>query len=162
MYIKISMTTFYKYFLSVVCFVLFLPGFILAQGSGGGTGNTGGGGSGNTGGDGTGNTGGISVKLQNPLRMDSLEELLIAILNLIMVLMVPVMVFFIIFAGFKYVTARGNPNTIGEATKALTYAVIGAVIILGAVAISQMIKSTVDEFRVDTAASIYTDTPKLS
>ncbi|MBP9717494.1 MAG: hypothetical protein KBD44_02140 [Candidatus Pacebacteria bacterium] len=95
----------------------------------------------------------IKVSLQNPLRMDSLEEFLIAILNLIMVLMVPVIIFFIIYAGFKYVTARGNPGTISEATKALTYAVIGAVIILGAVAISQMIKSTVDEFRVDTANS---------
>jgi TRAP-type C4-dicarboxylate transport system permease small subunit len=85
--------------------------------------------------------------------MNTLEELLIAILNLIMVLMVPVIVFFIIYAGFKYVTARGNVSTIGEATKALTYAIIGAVIILGAVAISQMIKSTVDQFKARPTAS---------
>ena len=97
---------------------------------------------------------GIRVELKNPLRMDSLEELLIAILNLIMVLMVPIIVFFIIFAGFKYVTARGNPSTIQEATKALTYAVIGGVIILGAVAISQMIKSTVEEFQAEETASL--------
>jgi len=95
----------------------------------------------------------VTVELQNPLKMDSLEDLLVAILNLIMVLMVPIIVFFIIFAGFKYVTARGNASTIGEATRALTYAIIGAVIILGAVAISQMIKSTVDEFRTDDAAT---------
>lgn len=86
--------------------------------------------------------------------MDSLNDFLIAILDLIMVLMIPVIVFFIIFAGFKYVTARGNPATIGEATRALTYAVIGGVIILGAVAISQMIKSTVDQFRADEAAQV--------
>jgi hypothetical protein len=90
---------------------------------------------------------GIKVELKNPLRLNSIEELLVAILNLVMVLMVPVIVFFIILAGFKYVTARGNASQVQEATKALTYAVIGGVIILGAVAISQMIKSTVDEFR---------------
>lgn len=154
------MTTFHKYVLPIICVLLFLPGLVLAQGSD--DTNTGGNDDTNIGGNDDTNTGGITVSLQNPLRMDSLEELLVAILNLIMVLMVPVMVFFIIFAGFKYVTARGNPGTIEEATKALTYAVIGAVIILGAVAISQMIKNTVDEFRVDTTASIYIDASKLS
>lgn len=99
---------------------------------------------------------GIPVKLINPLRDDlgTIDALLLAILNLIMVLMVPIIVFFIIFAGFKYVTARGNPSTIGEATKALTYAIIGAVIILGAVAISQMIKSTVDQFSSNPAVTL--------
>lgn len=96
---------------------------------------------------------GITVKLNNPLRMNTLEELLVAILNLIMVLMVPVIVFFIILAGFKYVTARGNASSIEEATRALTYAIIGAVIILGAVVISTMIESTVDQFTAPTATT---------
>lgn len=123
------MTKTSKYLLIITYFLLGIPNFVFSATAGEG----------------------ITVKLNNPLKMNSLEELLIAILNLVMVLMVPIIVFFIILAGFKYVTARGNASTIGEATRALTYAIIGAVIILGAVAISQMIKSTVDEFRTDTA-----------
>ncbi len=86
------------------------------------------------------------VSLENPLRVNSLEELLVAILNIFMVLMIPIVVFFIIWAGFKYVTAQGNPGQIEEATTTFTYAVIGGVLILAAVAIAEIIRNTVDSF----------------
>ena len=87
------------------------------------------------------------VTLDNPLKnIETIEGLLVAILNIIMILMVPVIVFFIIYAGFKYVMAQGNASQVEEATRALTYAIIGGVLILGAVAISQIIKSVVDAF----------------
>ncbi len=86
------------------------------------------------------------VTLENPLRVNSLEELLVAILNIFMVLMIPIVVFFIIWAGFKYVTAQGNPGQIEEATTTFTYAVIGGVLILAAVAIAEIIRNTVDSF----------------
>ena len=87
------------------------------------------------------------VSLKSPLKnITSIEGLLVAILNIIMILMVPVIVFFIIYAGFKYVMAQGNASQVEEATRALTYAIIGGVLILGAVAISQIIKSVVDAF----------------
>ena len=63
-----------------------------------------------------------------------------------MILMVPIIVFFIILAGFKYVTARGNASQVEEATRALTYAIIGGVLVLGAVALSEIIKNVVDQF----------------
>jgi Type IV secretion system pilin len=88
-----------------------------------------------------------SVCLENPLNnINSIDALLVAILNIIMVLMVPVIVFFIIYAGFKYVMAQGNASQVEEATRALTYAVIGGVLILGAVAISQIIQNVVRAF----------------
>lgn len=86
------------------------------------------------------------VTLNNPLRVNSIEELLVAILNIFMVLMIPIIVFFIILAGFKYVTAQGNPGQIEEATTTFTYAIIGGVLILAAVAIAEIIKNTVDSF----------------
>ena len=89
----------------------------------------------------------IHVKLENPLKnVSSIEGLLVAILNIVEILMIPVIVFFIILAGFKYVTARGNSTKVEEATRALTYAVIGGVLILAAVAISGIIQSTVESF----------------
>ncbi|MFN3692963.1 MAG: pilin [Candidatus Paceibacteria bacterium] len=86
------------------------------------------------------------VTLDNPLRVNSIEELLIAILNIFMVLMIPIIVLFIILAGFKYVTAQGNPRQIEEATTTFTYAIIGGVLILAAVAIAEIIRNTVDSF----------------
>lgn len=86
------------------------------------------------------------VTLNNPLRVDSLEGLLIAILNIFITLMIPVIVFFIILAGFKYVTAQGNPGKIEEATTTFTFAIIGGVLILAAVAIAEIIKNTVQSF----------------
>ncbi len=86
------------------------------------------------------------VTLDNPLRVNSIEELLIAILNIFMVLMIPIIVLFIILAGFKYVTAQGNPGQIEEATTTFTYAIIGGVLILAAVAIAEIIRNTVDSF----------------
>ena len=88
-----------------------------------------------------------TVTLDNPLKnVSSIEGLLVAILNIVEILMIPVIVFFIILAGFKYVTARGNSTKVEEATRALTYAIIGGVLILAAGAISDIIQSTVESF----------------
>jgi len=88
-----------------------------------------------------------SVELINPLNnITSLEGLLVAILNIFITLMIPVIVFFIILSGFKYVTAQGNPNKIEEATTMFMYTVIGGVVILAAVAIAEIIRNTVAAF----------------
>ncbi len=99
-------------------------------------------------GEGTG-AGGSAVQrvtLDNPLRVGSLEALLVAILNIFTILMIPVIVFFIILAGFRYVTAQGNSGQIEEATTTFTYAIIGGVLVLAAVAIAEIISNTVDSF----------------
>ena len=53
----------------------------------------------------------------------------------------------IMYAGFLYVTARGNSSKIEKAHNALLWAVIGAAILLGAWVISQAISSTIDQLR---------------
>jgi hypothetical protein len=88
----------------------------------------------------------VPVELTNPLKINSLPEFINAILNIVMILMVPIIVFFIIYAGFRYVMAQGNASQVEEATKSLTYAVIGGVLILGAVAIAEIIKNLVAAF----------------
>jgi len=84
--------------------------------------------------------------LNNPIKVDSIQELLGIILRLAIIIATPIVVLFIILAGFKYVTARGNASQVEEATKALTYAVIGGVLIIGAVAISKIIEGLVKSF----------------
>lgn len=88
----------------------------------------------------------VRVKLENPLAINSLEELLIALLNVAVIIAIPIIVFFIVYAGFLYVTAQGNAEQVQKATRALTYAVIGGVLIIGAQAISYIIRDTACEF----------------
>ena len=93
---------------------------------------------------------GLQYTLENPLAgsgINSIEGLLTSILNILLIIAVPIIVFFIIFAGFSYVTAQGNPEKVKTATRSLTYAIIGGVLILGATALSAIIESVVVSFR---------------
>ena len=94
----------------------------------------------------TDNTGG-GVSLKNPLGDKDLMGFLQAILDVIMVLAVPLIVFMIIYAGFLFVMDRGSEKTLSQAKRALLYAVIGGVIILGAQAILEVVKGTVEAFK---------------
>jgi len=87
------------------------------------------------------------IKLENPLNVNSIEELIGGILNIVLILAVPVIVFFIIYAGFLYATARGNAEQVKKATTALTYAIIGGVLIIGSVAIAEIVKQLVLSFK---------------
>lgn len=84
--------------------------------------------------------------LNNPITFPSITELLQAILNVVVIISMPIVALFIIYAGFMYVTGRGNPQKIQDATRALTYGVIGGVIIIGSFAILEIISNLVDEF----------------
>lgn len=63
-----------------------------------------------------------------------------------MIFAVPLIIFMIIYAGFTYVMAQGNETKVSTANRALLYAVIGGVIILGANVILAVIQGTVDSF----------------
>lgn len=82
----------------------------------------------------------------NPLEFPSISDLLSAILNVLVVIATPFIVFMIIYAGFMYVTARGNPEQIKTASRALTYAVIGGLVVIGSTAITIIIQNVVGKF----------------
>ncbi len=75
---------------------------------------------------------GVPVSLESPLHVRSIEELLLSIIAIVLVFATPIIIFFIIYAGFLYVTARGNEQQISQASRALLYAIIGGLLILGA------------------------------
>lgn len=87
-------------------------------------------------------------ELKNPLdpSLGSIPDLLLAILNVVIIIAMPIVALYIIYAGFMYVAAQGNPVKVQEATRALTYGVIGGVIIVGAVAILAIIRNFVGAF----------------
>ncbi len=88
-------------------------------------------------------SGGGSVTIKNPLKATSITDLFMDLIEVVLVFATPLIVFFIIYAGFLYVTARGNPEQISQANKALLYSVIGGILILGAFVILRVIEGTV-------------------
>lgn len=87
-----------------------------------------------------------SETFKNPITFGSIPELLAEILNVAIIISIPIVVFFLIYAGFLYVTAQGNPEKIKDASRALFYGIIGGVIIVGSVAILTIVRSVVDAF----------------
>jgi len=88
-----------------------------------------------------------SRSFENPLGgISRLDELFFQIVNVLLVIAVPIIVFFLIFAGFMYVTAQGNPEKIKLASQSLLYGIIGGVIVLGSSAIMVIISNLVDAF----------------
>ena len=96
-------------------------------------------------GPGAGNGG---VALQNPLQMNDLVSVIVAIADILLILAVPIIIIFIVYAGFLYVTAQGNSSKIQDAHRALLYALIGGAIILGAKVISAIVATTVNSITV--------------
>ena len=70
------------------------------------------------------------IKIDNPLKANTLWELLDAIIVFIFYLAVPIAVIMIIIAGFYFVTAAGEPNKITTAKQIILYTLIGLLIIL--------------------------------
>lgn len=81
----------------------------------------------------------------NPIAADDLSTLLSDLLRVVTLIGSIVVVFFIILAGFKYVTARGDEKQIQSATKTLTWTAVGAAVILGAQVLADAIQGTVNE-----------------
>lgn len=88
----------------------------------------------------------MSKDFINPLTFTNINDLFAAIVNVIIIMATPIVIFFLILAGFHYVTARGNPEKLQVASQSLLYSVIGGVIILAAVAIMVIIKDIVGKF----------------
>ena len=94
--------------------------------------------------DGGGITGGSnSSRLQNPLKVDSIAELIKAIADIIFQIGFVVAVIFIILSGFKFVTARGKPEELAKARSMFMWTILGTAILLGAVIIADVVQNTV-------------------
>ncbi len=105
---------------------------------------------------GASNSSKVSVKLNNPFRVCpssgtgscGLLELLQAMIdNIVLPIGGVLIVLAFIYTGFRYVMAQGNATEISKVTTMFKYTVIGAVLLLGAAAISQVVKGTLDQFQ---------------
>lgn len=96
--------------------------------------------------------------LQNPIRFGTLDDFLLAIVQVVVQYGAILVVFFLVYAGFKFVIAQGNPEKISEAKKMFVWVVVGAFVLLGVYVIREAICGTLNELRNELRAP---GTPEL-
>ncbi len=89
---------------------------------------------------------GGSGGLINPLGSTcELTVLFAKLLELLALIAFPIIVLFIVYIGFLFVSSQGKPEKLKEARNYFFWALVGALLILGAEALSYAIKATVDQ-----------------
>ena len=81
--------------------------------------------------------------LTNPINAGTINEFIKVFVIGDLKIGIPVVALAIIYCGFLFVKARGNPEELSKAKDALLYTLIGAAILLGSLAIAELIVSTV-------------------
>ena len=91
-----------------------------------------------------------SFTLPSPLSVKGgIIGLVEAILNnIVLPLGASVAAIAIIYSGFLYVKAQGNKSELEKAHEAIKWSIVGTAVILGAWALAQLIKGTIDALRV--------------
>jgi hypothetical protein len=91
----------------------------------------------------------VTTGLKNPLKDDygSIPGLMTGLMNVVVEIGAVVAVFAIIWVGFMYVKAMGNPEKVKEAHKALLYVCIGIAILVGAKVITAIVTNTINQVR---------------
>jgi len=84
------------------------------------------------------------IVLDNPLGKDTtLRSFIVKALEVVRNIGFVIAVFFIVYAGFMFVTARGNDEKLKKAKMAFLGAVIGTAILLGAQIFANAIEATI-------------------
>lgn len=83
------------------------------------------------------------TQICNPLKYDTLCKLLEAILRIVTQIGAIIAVLLIIWSGFLFITAQGNPGKLKAAKNTLITTLVGTAVLLGASAIAQITIQTV-------------------
>lgn len=96
----------------------------------------------------SGNAEPTSIKLVNPLKtIDDIPSFVRALLDIVLTIAIPVIALAIIYAGYKFIAAQGNPTKLEEAKNTLIYVLIGAAILLAAYVIAEAVVNTINAIR---------------
>lgn len=81
---------------------------------------------------------------------NNLWSFLQKLLQAVVIIFFPIIVLMVVFTGFLFVTAQGNEQKLSQAKQALVWTFVGALVILGAQALSFAVKATVDDIKAGT------------
>ncbi len=99
---------------------------------------------------GGGNSSSNSIPLENPLKNGGIKDIptfVEKLLSIVMKVGVPLVAIAIIYTGYLFIAAQGNPEKLKTAKDAILYVFIGAVILLGAYVIAQTLQGTINSIR---------------
>ncbi len=85
--------------------------------------------------------------LCNPLGYDSLTTFLANILKIVAQIGFPVVVLFLVYIGFLYVSSASKPEKLAKVHGYFFWAVVGGLVVLGAEALSLAIQATVQQIQ---------------
>ncbi len=90
-----------------------------------------------------------SAQLNNPLsaggqRIDSIGDFIKEMLEAAVFILFPIAVVFIVYSGFLFVFAQGNPEKLSTAKRNFMWTIVGMALLLGAWALAQLIDNTLD------------------
>ena len=81
--------------------------------------------------------------IENPISPKTVTDFIITILEGVIKIGIPIIALALVYCGFLFVAARGNSEKIKTAKDSLIYTLIGAAILLGSLAIAQLINNTI-------------------
>lgn len=84
-----------------------------------------------------------SVLFKNPLGAENFEDLVQNITKWLVRIATPIGVIVIVYAGAKFLMAKGDPTKINEAKQVLWYAIIGLAIVFAASGLVSLVRSII-------------------
>ena len=84
-----------------------------------------------------------SVTFTNNVTAPGAREFLDSIFSVVTYMAIPVIILALMYAGFMFITARGNWDKIRTATYNVSYVILGAALILGAYMIANLLYNTI-------------------
>ncbi|HEY4477901.1 MAG TPA: pilin [Candidatus Paceibacterota bacterium] len=84
-----------------------------------------------------------TTKVINPIKIDTVNGFIKTVLEGIIKIGIPVIAIALVYSGYLFVEAMGDPGKLKKAKDAFVYCFIGAAILLGSWALAQMISDTV-------------------
>jgi hypothetical protein len=86
-----------------------------------------------------------ATTLENPTSFRSIQDLVANMLKLMVMVAIPIITLFMVYAGFKFVLAQGNEEELATAKRNFFYVVLGSIFILGAWVFASLLGNTVTE-----------------
>jgi hypothetical protein len=81
-------------------------------------------------------------KLQNPLKANSVGELVQNFVEIVSYLVILFAVLMLVWTGLQYILARGNPTKMSDLSKRLMWIIVGIAIVIGARVIISIVINT--------------------
>lgn len=81
--------------------------------------------------------------LCNPIKSNTLQELLTTLVDILMLLALPVLTLAFLWAGLKFILAKGNPEELKTAKMNILWTIVGAAIVIGIKVIMTIVEGTV-------------------